>query len=35
MQFYFKGQIRHNLEVYVHDIIVKSHKGRSLIANVE
>jgi hypothetical protein len=34
MQFCFKGQIGHNLEVYVNDIVVESRKGRSLIADL-
>jgi hypothetical protein len=35
MQFYFKGKIGHNLEIYVGDIIMKSQKGSSLIADLE
>jgi hypothetical protein len=35
MQFYFKGQIRCNLEVYASDIVVKSRKSGSLISNLE
>jgi hypothetical protein len=35
MQFYFKGKIGHNLEIYVGDIIMKSQKGSSLIAELE
>jgi hypothetical protein len=35
MQFCFKGQIGHNLEVYVDDIIIKSQRSDSLIANLE
>jgi hypothetical protein len=35
MQFCFKGQIGHNLEVYVDNIIVKSQRGSSLITDLE
>jgi hypothetical protein len=35
MQSYFDGQIGHNLEVYIDDIIVKTRQDRSLIANLE
>jgi hypothetical protein len=35
MQFYFKGQIDHNMEVYANDIIVKFQKGSSLVADLE
>jgi hypothetical protein len=35
MQFYFKGQIGCNLEVYVDDIIMKSRWSNSLIADLE
>jgi hypothetical protein len=35
MQFYFKGQIGRNLEVYVDDIIVKYRKSSNLIADLE
>jgi hypothetical protein len=35
MQFYFKGQIGRNLEVYVDNIIIKSQWCRSLITNLE
>jgi hypothetical protein len=35
MQFCFKGQIGHNLEVYVDDIIVKCQKSGSLISDLE
>jgi hypothetical protein len=35
MQFYFRGQIGHNLEVYVDDIVMKFQKSSSLIADLE
>jgi hypothetical protein len=35
MQFYFKGQIRHNLEVYIDDIIIKSWRSSNLITDLE
>jgi hypothetical protein len=35
MQSYFDGQIGHNLEVYIDDIIVKTRQDSSLIANLE
>jgi hypothetical protein len=35
IQFYFKGQIGHNLEVYVDNIIMKSRQSSSLITNLE
>jgi hypothetical protein len=35
MQSYFKGQIGHNLEVYVDNIIIKTRQSSSLIANLE
>jgi hypothetical protein len=35
MQFCFKKQIRHNLEVYVNDIVIKRRKSGSLIFDLE
>jgi hypothetical protein len=35
MQSCFDGQIGHNLEVYIDDIIVKTRQDSSLIANLE
>jgi hypothetical protein len=35
MQFYFKGKIGCNLEVYVADIIIKSRQSESLITDLE
>jgi hypothetical protein len=35
MQFCFKGQIGHNLKVYVDDIIIKSRRSGSLITDLE
>jgi hypothetical protein len=35
IQFYFKVQIGHNLEVYVDDIVVKSRQSSSLIIDLE
>jgi hypothetical protein len=35
MQFCFKEQIGHNLEVYVNDIMIKSRKSCSLITDLE
>jgi hypothetical protein len=35
MQFFLKGQIGHNLEVYVDDNVIKSRKSSSLISNLE
>jgi hypothetical protein len=35
MQFCFRWQIGHNLEVYVDDIMVKSQKSDSLISDLE
>jgi hypothetical protein len=35
MQFYFKGQIRRNQEVYVDDIVIKSQKSNNLISDLE
>jgi hypothetical protein len=35
MQFCFKGQIGHNLKVYVDDIIIKSRRSSSLITDLE
>jgi hypothetical protein len=35
MQSYLEGQIGHNLEVYVNDIIVKTWQSSSLITDLE
>jgi hypothetical protein len=35
VQFRFKGQIGHNLEVYVDDIVIKSRRSDSLIVDLE
>jgi hypothetical protein len=35
MQFCFKEQIGHNLEVYINDIMIKSRKSCSLISDLE
>jgi hypothetical protein len=35
MQFYFKGQIGRNLEVYLDDIIMKSWQSNTLITDLE
>jgi hypothetical protein len=35
MQFCFKEQIGHNLEVYVNDVMIKSQKGCNLIPDLE
>jgi hypothetical protein len=35
MQFYFKGKIRHNLEVYVDDIVMKTRQSSCPIADLE
>jgi hypothetical protein len=35
MQSCFKGQIGHNLELYVDDIVVKTTRGDSLINDLE
>jgi hypothetical protein len=35
MQFLFKKQIGHNLEVYVYDIVIKSKKSCNLISDLE
>jgi hypothetical protein len=35
MQSYFKGQIGHNLEVYIDDIAVTTRQGDSLINDPE
>jgi hypothetical protein len=35
VRFYFKGQIGHNLAVYIDDIIVKSQKSSSLSVDLE
>jgi hypothetical protein len=35
IQFYFKGQIGHNLEVYVDNIVVKSQRSSNLISDLE
>jgi hypothetical protein len=35
MQFCFKGQIGHNLEVYINDIVIKSRGSDIIIADLE
>jgi hypothetical protein len=35
MQSCFKGQIGHNLELYIDDIVVKTTRGDSLINDLE
>jgi hypothetical protein len=35
MQFCFKGQIGHNLEVYVDDIVIKSRRSGNHIADLK
>jgi hypothetical protein len=35
MQSCFEGQIRHNMEVYVNDIIIKTYEGSTLIPDLE
>jgi hypothetical protein len=35
MQFFYKAQIGHNLEIYVDDIVIKSRRSGNLIADLE